>query len=552
MKRYGQFLKELPSRKLVIVAADFQPITKNHEKMLAVLAKVAESRDSNNLVLVTSKNKIDAASYLQKLFPNLNFMTPSEFIGSASISAVINKILKDTTYKHVVFITSAQREKEYAKIKSKLSSFPMVEIIKATSEDPDSSAESKAMISAAKKGDFEAFRRLAPSLMIELEIKRMFNTLRQSFGAEAIKEHIKFDVSEIREKYFNEEIFKLDDIVECVNSGEVYKIVKRGSNHILVQSQDGALISKWLQDVVESTKEFTLKTELEEQMKFNQTDKLKVAKIIATSLGISDTSDASNPELLVNTALRRLKSKPMKPEYVQVVHNMLKVAKDVGIAYDEKLVPGKVEEAKEPDNTPETDEVATDIEGHEFTKVGHTLDSDDTKRKMKVKYKLGEEKDEEEELSDSDMDSMISGLSDDDYLDAYDDDELHMVDVETGESVGSLKEEVIMEVLSRQERIKAKIRFARSEAKRERKIQIALRTRSSTNTINKRARRLAIAMMKKRLAKRPLEKLTVGEKERIERIVERRKPIINRLAMKLVGKIRKVENDRLSHKTFTK
>jgi hypothetical protein len=506
-------------------------------------------------------------------------MTPSEFIGSASISAVINKILKDTSYKHVVFITSTQKEKEYAKIKSKLSSFPMVEIIKATSEDPDSSGESKAMIAAAKKGDFEAFRRLAPSLMIELEIKRMFNALRQSFGAEAIKEHIKFDVSEIREKYFNGEIFKLDDIVECVNNGEVYKIVKRGSNHVLVQNQDGALISKWLQDVVESTKEFTLKTELEEQMKFNQTDKLKVAKIIATSLGISDTSDASNPELLVNTALRRLKSKPMKPEYVQVVHNMLKVAKDVGIAYDEKLVPGKVEEAKEPDNTPETDKVATEIEDQEYTKVGHTLDSDDTKRKMKVKYKLGEEKEEEEddkeeeddeeensseseeveeddeeeeELSDSDMDSMISGLSDDDYLDAYDDDELHMVDVETGESVGSLKEEVIMEVLSRQERIKAKIRFARSEAKRERKIQIALRTRSSTNTINKRARRLAIVMMKKRLAKRPLEKLTVGEKERIERIVERRKPIINRLAMKLVGKIRKVENDRLSHKTFTK
>ena len=61
-----------------------------------------------------------------------------------------------------------------------------------------------------------------------------------------------------------------------------------------------------------------------------------------------------------------------------------------------------------------------------------------------------------------------------------------------------VKEEVINEVLSRMERIRAKTRFARTQAKRERRTKIALKSRSDNTTINKRARRLAINLMKQR------------------------------------------------------
>ena len=109
-----------------------------------------------------------------------------------------------------------------------------------------------------------------------------------------------------------------------------------------------------------------------------------------------------------------------------------------------------------------------------------------------------------------------------------------------------------MEVLSRAERIRAKVRFARSASKRERKTRIALKTRSTSTTINTRARRMAVNMMKLRIAKKPLNTLSVGEKERIERIIAKRKVVINRIAMKMVPKVRKTENDRLVHRTYTK
>lgn len=159
---------------------------------------------------------------------------------------------------------------------------------------------------------------------------------------------------------------------------------------------------------------------------------------------------------------------------------------------------------------------------------------------------------EDEDVSDEDLDKMIDSLSDDDIIDhAYDDDEFVMVDDETGEVI---KEDVELldEVLSRSERIRARTRFARTKIKRERKVKIALKKYSSAPVINNRARKLAIKLMKQRLTRgRPLSKLSVGEKERIERVVQKRKKIINRLAMRLVPRVRKIEKARLSHTKVT-
>ena len=147
--------------------------------------------------------------------------------------------------------------------------------------------------------------------------------------------------------------------------------------------------------------------------------------------------------------------------------------------------------------------------------------------------------------------------TEEDILDVYDDKELAIIDDETGEHIDDVedkevKEEALNEVLSRIERMKAKTRFAKTKAKRERKARIALKSRSSNDTINKRARRLAVQLMKQRLARKPLAQLSVGEKERLERIVKKRKVIVNRLAMKLAPRVRKIENTRLAHKTYTK
>ena len=162
------------------------------------------------------------------------------------------------------------------------------------------------------------------------------------------------------------------------------------------------------------------------------------------------------------------------------------------------------------------------------------------------------EESDAEDLDDKDLDKIVDNVTDDDVIEhCYDDDEFIVVDDETGEHI---KEEVelVSEVLSRIERIRAKARFARTASKRERKVKVALKRYPSAPVINNRARKLAIQLMKKRLARKPLDKLSIGEKERIEKVIQKRKNVINRLAMRLVPRIRKIEKARLTHSKATK
>ncbi len=162
------------------------------------------------------------------------------------------------------------------------------------------------------------------------------------------------------------------------------------------------------------------------------------------------------------------------------------------------------------------------------------------------------------DLTDEQIDHIVDSAQEDDFIEEYDDEELSIVDEDSGEEIPEeeytgVNEEKLMEVLSKVERIRARLRFAKTKGKRERKAQIALRTRSTNAVANKRARRLAIKLMKNRLLRgRDANKISIGEKERIERIIQKRKVIVGRIALKLVPRIRQIEKSRLSHTKFTK
>ena len=190
-----------------------------------------------------------------------------------------------------------------------------------------------------------------------------------------------------------------------------------------------------------------------------------------------------------------------------------------------------------------------DIE--ELRRILESEDISETSRRLAENLiDLHEEKEareEEDAMTEEDIDDIIKSISDEDILDTYDDDELKVVDDETGETLEESSE--ILEVLSRAERMKARVRFAKSKVKREIKARLALRRRSNNKTFANRARRAAIKAMKLKIAKKPLSQLSVAEKERVERLVARRKKAIDRIALKLTPRIKQIERDRLTHKT---
>jgi hypothetical protein len=178
--------------------------------------------------------------------------------------------------------------------------------------------------------------------------------------------------------------------------------------------------------------------------------------------------------------------------------------------------------------------------------------------KAQKKYLLDDQFDSEEdlELSDDDLDDLINNISDDEVIDLYDPTDFAFVS-DAGEylddlSLEDLEESIISEVLSRQGRIKARMHFKMSRAKRLRGAKLALHRRSSSEKLHQKARRLASRVLKMKFVKKPLNTLSVAEKERLERRMARMKKTVQRLSTKMVGKIRKIETNRLSHKSYTK
>lgn len=161
---------------------------------------------------------------------------------------------------------------------------------------------------------------------------------------------------------------------------------------------------------------------------------------------------------------------------------------------------------------------------------------------------------ESDDLDDKDdFEEMANSIKDvDDIIHLYEPSELVLIDPKS-EVVQHLDEDNnLHEVLSRTERIKVGIRFARSETKRERKLQIALKRHSDPKTLNRRARQLAIKMLKEKLMHKSATEMSVVERERVERMLSERKKMIDRLALKLVPRIKQIERQRLTHSSITK
>lgn len=849
MKNYKQLIKELPSKSVVFAFGRFNPPTIGHELLVRAVRKLAQQRKADHVIYASAshdakKNPLDVTKkvgYLRHMFPNTNFVPAGgeerTFIEAAK---ALNK-----RYKNIIMIAGSDRVPAFKKLlndyNGKEYHFDTIEVVSAGERDPD--ADDATGMSASKmralavKGDYLQFKKGLPTTMRDIDGRRLMNDIRQGMGLELVKEQLKLVKDELREQYFRGEVFKLGDIVE--SAGEVFKIIKRGSNHLLVEDQIGNRVSKWIQDVSQTEKAFMLHEDLTDKTLKVSTDKIKVARIIATMMGIENAESMANPEALVNQALRKARQKALNPEALKIIAKMLTLAQEVGIKYDDNLKPQKLKEtvtqavtvddslqkkklkkfkevnedvgqgaataktaqrqakmadlvakqAKEKEDMvkrqkKESDQLRQDLKIREAVKddslvhkdtnynlaksimrysdykktigevpqvaeptkssketesdhdaivgdtapqhthvgsLGHSVvkNNDHNLRRRKIAYHLGEEtineadthelgirhdeplsrhehiksvmakhggkvsghsdkatyisfpadkvhaakkdlkagnvhadhwingemkeetipywkkpswqkkmadaakrerlarekkeqeaqqkvqeeteeqaKDREEEIkrfkkqaeetkltedhdgycpdeyasgeidinsgdihndmSEEEIEDVVDGLTDEDYLEVYDDEELAIVDAETGEETAELDDEkgmnegTINEVLSRMERMRARIRIRTSKSKRQRAEKIALKRYSDTKTINKRARRLAIKLMKKRFLRgRPMSAVSVPEKERLERMIEKRKAIVSRIATRLAPRIRRLEKNRLSHSKYT-
>ena len=164
------------------------------------------------------------------------------------------------------------------------------------------------------------------------------------------------------------------------------------------------------------------------------------------------------------------------------------------------------------------------------------------------------------------IDDFMNNLSVVDYLDIYDDDELDFSEfddvdpseIETGDSA-ELKEceniiatsynaTELTEALSRMARLKLKVAMLRNKAKIAMKRKIALLRHSTMDVLKKRAHKLALKMLKQKIAHKPVADMSMADKERVEKTLKSKTSLLARLTMKMIPVVKKIEQNRFKNK----
>ena len=183
--------------------------------------------------------------------------------------------------------------------------------------------------------------------------------------------------------------------------------------------------------------------------------------------------------------------------------------------------------------------------------------------------------DRQNDIELSDIAAFVNSMDIDDYLDIYEPDEIEWDDTDYDAQLADdeaeveaenkriedekaevfectdseeMKASALAEALSRQARLKMRMNMKRNKARIAAKRRLALKRHSTPEVLKKRARKLAIKMLKKRYAKKAPSEMSVAEKERVEKIIKTKGSLISRLTMKMIPTVRKIEQDRFKTK----
>lgn len=165
--------------------------------------------------------------------------------------------------------------------------------------------------------------------------------------------------------------------------------------------------------------------------------------------------------------------------------------------------------------------------------------------------KKSEPKEDEETISDEEIQKMVDDLSWDDIKDMYDDEDFEDEEEEGEEEEEEdeeQKEKELEEKLSVQARLRKKQAFARSKARRNVIKGMKLRRASSMEVLKKRAVLAARRSLYRRFLRgRDKSTLSAAEKDRIEQQVGRMRFMQSAIALKMLPKMRSIEQKRLAH-----
>ena len=252
----------------------FNPPTAGHEKLLQAARKASAGGALKIYPSRTQdpkKNPLDPdmkISYMKKMFPDFE----EEIINDAEMVSIFDVLTtaSEDGYKNVNIIVGADRQAEFENLATKyngeLYDFDNIRVISAGVRDADAAGVEGMSASKLRKAvaddDFKAFKMGMPKSVKDADSQAIFDAVRTGMKqkkkkAKEVKElwtiAPRLDQRGLREQYVNENIFRIGDIVESLNTGLVGRIIRRGTNHLICLTNEENMFKSWIRDVMEYT-----------------------------------------------------------------------------------------------------------------------------------------------------------------------------------------------------------------------------------------------------------------------------------------------------------
>jgi hypothetical protein len=256
---------------LTLVFGRFNPPTIGHKKLLDNASQISSDGDlriypsrSND----PKKNPLDPdqkSNLMRKMFPDHS----DSIINDSGVKTIFDalKIASNDGYSNIKIVVGSDRVSEFDSLAQKyngqLYSFDEIETVSAGQRDDDatdvSGMSASKLRKAAAENDFESFRKGIPDNIDDKDAKVIMNTVRKAMKVSTNESWNlweiapKFDWQNLRENYITGKIFKINQLVENLNTGLVGKIVRRGTNYLICVTEQNIMFKSWIRDLREYT-----------------------------------------------------------------------------------------------------------------------------------------------------------------------------------------------------------------------------------------------------------------------------------------------------------
>ena len=207
------------------------------------------------------REKLD---FMKKMFPaharNIEINTTN------MILEIVAKLYRER-YSAITMVVGSDRVREFEEILNKYNdvrsrhgyyNFSNIHVVSAGERDPDAEGatgmSASKMREAAAKGDMSSFSRGLPTSFREKE--QLFKAVRKGMNIkDSVNHHLGYGKKPIaslrefqRDLYVREEIFNIGDQVKNTNENIEGKVVRRGTNYVVLEDNKDNLHKSWIWD----------------------------------------------------------------------------------------------------------------------------------------------------------------------------------------------------------------------------------------------------------------------------------------------------------------